>query len=113
MRVCGRDYRIKFDHDSSGAGFQTCGDYPTVTLGTDCKSLHHVASNLIHEVIEAVLVEDFKRWADDDDPADCSRKLFVFDHDYFRSFGPKVLDGLLSSGFFKLVDGRPKVKGKR
>lgn len=113
MRICGREYRLAFDRDGSDAAFNTGGDYPTVVLGLDCKSLHHVASNLVHEIIEATLCEDFKRWGDDDDPGDCSRKLFVFDHDYLRTFGPKIVDALLSSGFFKLVDGRPKGRGKR
>lgn len=113
MRIVGREYRLKFDAESDGAAFNTGGDYPTITLGLACKSLHHVASNVVHEVVEVILSEDMKRWGDDNDPLDCTRKLFVFDHDYLRTFGPKVVDALVSSGFFKLVDARPKKrKGK-
>lgn len=113
MRICGREYRLRFDSEDDGAGFRTGCDYPEIVLGLGCKSLHHVVSNLVHEIFEATLCEEGKRWGHDEVPDDCTRKMFVFEHDYLHVLGPKLLDAMLSSGFFRLVDGRPGMGRKR
>lgn len=119
MRICGRDYKLVFrdkmrgaeytDRDSDGRGL--------MLIGTKDWNVREVADLIVHESLEAILMEDFKRYTPNmnhisDVCDDTSRFLFVFDHDYLVGFSHKVLDALESSGFFKLADGRPKRKKK-
>jgi hypothetical protein len=58
---------------------------------------------LIHEILEAILTDDFRRWSDN---ADASRCIFCFDHDYLNELESKLLTALVSCG---MVDPNKKV----
>lgn len=102
---------MEFGKDVGGAEFYTAGrdsgGNGVIRFG-DYKDLRFIAEMLVHEALEAILVEDHRRFHCTDFELGNRGYHFLFDHDYFDSVGPKLLDAMLSSGFFRLVDGRPK-----
>jgi hypothetical protein len=90
-----------FDEDK-GCGF--------IQVGTK-GSLRETIDVLTHEVMEMILIVDRKRlmpWAKHNDTNGGSEDnyVFIFDHLYLCEFTVKVIEGLVSSGFVRLVDGR-------
>lgn len=114
MKICSRKYKLTFDRKQSGGGFW-CHGRKSEGRGEICighyKSLRNCAEILCHEVVEAILHEDDKRFSVGREDTNATRQ-FQFDHDYLNGFGPKLADALLTSGMFKLKDCRPK-KGKK
>jgi len=114
MKICGRDYKLEFNCSKvGGAEFYKNKDGDGLVRFGKFNDLGFIAEMLVHEAVEAILVEDFKRFACTEKVDEDYRYQFHFDHDYLCTLGPKILDALLSSGFFKLVDGRPKKKRPR
>lgn len=118
MNIGGIEYRVVFDAEKQGAGFQTSP--PTMWIGCDC-TLQEMANSVMHEALEAVLLQDVKRLTPNcthigDVCDDNTRYVFHFDHDYLCTLTYKLQYALLTSGFYKIVDGRPdrmkKKKGK-
>jgi len=116
IKICSRDFKLTFNSNHSGARFACCGierngkkkdGRGEIEIGTKQNDLRDCAERVVHEVMEAIFVEDDKRWGHSSESQDCEY-LFSFGHDYLCSFDKKVVDGLLTSGFFKLTDGRPK-----
>lgn len=116
LRICGRQYHLQFNPNKSGGYFNTCklsGD-GLVEIGTRNRALADVAERVFHEVAEVVSVESGKRFHHYRSNSDDPDYLFVFNHDDFTRMVPEIIDGLVSSGFFRVVDGLPKKeKGKK
>lgn len=111
MKICSREYSLRFRKGVDGACFysngpKTGGD-GVIEIG-DYKDVTFVGGVLIHEILEAILYEDCKRYKPPVCGDDHSRYLFCFDHDYLDGLQNKLLEALLTSGFFKLVDVRKK-----
>lgn len=116
VKICSREYALRFRKGNSGACFYSNGPDTNgngvIEIG-DYKDLEFVCGIIIHELVEAILYEDGRRYCPPVVEGDHSRYLFCFDHDYLDGFQNKVLDALLTSGFFRLVDRRPKVAKKK
>jgi len=117
MKICSREYRLKFKKSERGASFYCNGadaqGNGLVEIG-DYGDVEFVGGIIIHEALEAILFEDGKRLCPPVNEGDHTRYVFLFDHDYLDGLQNKILDALLTSGFFKLVDGRKKKrKGKK
>jgi hypothetical protein len=113
MKICGKDYRISYRKGERGAGFSQLDR--RMWIGTE-GGLFEIANCIIHEAVEAILLEDVKRLTPHNTHIsnicdDNTRYIFHFDHDYLCQFTYKLQDALLTSGFFKLTDPRKK-KGK-
>ena len=111
MKICGRDYRLNFSKKQSGGEFWCYGKDKSgrgeisIVSGKD---LRHTAEILVHEALEAIFAEDNVRYHNSSYDPGNENRFFVFSHHYFDSIGPKLVDALLTSGFFELVDGRKK-----
>ena len=111
MKICSREYALRFRKGVDGACFYSNGrntDGNGVIEIGDYKDLSFVGGVLTHETLEAILYEDCKRYKPPVAGDDHSRYLFCFDHDYLDGLQNKLLEALLTSGFFKLVDVRKK-----
>lgn len=115
MKICSRKYKLTFDRKQSGGAFWINGR-KSEGKGEICighyRNLRNCAEILCHEMVEAILVEDDKRFCSTGRQDNSARRRFQFDHDYLDNIGPKLVDALLTSGMFKLKDCRPK-KGKK
>jgi hypothetical protein len=113
MKICSREYDLTFDKKQKGASFW-CNGRRSGGRGEICigkyKDLRTRAEMLVHEVLEAIFVEDGKRSHPTSYEQDNGRYTFHFDHDYFDGVGPKVTDALLSSGMFRLKEIGKKEK---
>jgi hypothetical protein len=110
VKICSRDYKLTFDRDLDGGCFYSYGktsEGDAEIIVGHYKDLRYCAEILLHEITEAILCEDDKRFSCTAFDDDNSRYLFMFPHDYLDTIGPKLLDALLTSGFFSLIDGRP------
>jgi len=107
IRICSRSFRLKFDKNG-GASFQTYSDKGRgeIVIGLKYPDLEEVAEKIVHEAVEAILATDDKRSYNYTGSHEEPNYLFHFDHDYLCSFTYKLVDALVSSGFFKIVDGR-------
>lgn len=107
IRICSKTYNLKFNKKSGGAKFSTIAKTGRgeIILGTK-HGLEKQATNLIHESLESILVEDNKRFYGYTNSSDEPYLIFIFDHDYLCSLEHKLFDALISSGFFKLMDGK-------
>lgn len=114
MRICGREYRLVFSKSQSGGAFWCYGKDESGQGEIRIKSqreLHATAEILCHEALEAIFAEDGVRFANMNREPGNENMIIMFDHHYFNTVGPKLLDALLSSGMFKLIDNR-KQKGR-
>ena len=112
IKICGRDYRFGFDSNRKGARFgcnSADGD-GSIVIGTRNRALKDMAARVMHEVMECVATEDQKRFYNYRSNSNDPDYIFVFDHDYLCGYTDKIIDGIISSGFFKVVDGRPEIK---
>jgi hypothetical protein len=71
-----------------------------IVVGTQCGDLNHIFEVLFHEIVEATLAVDNRRWKDEGNNA--NPLMFVFDHAYLDEFCAKVIDSLVSSGCMEL-----------
>jgi hypothetical protein len=115
MKICSRKYKLTFDRKQSGGAFWVNGR-KSEGRGEICigayKSLRTRAEILVHEITEAILIEDRRFFYDGEDTASRDRK-YKFDHGYLVGLGPKLVDALLTSGMFRLVDCRPNFKPRK
>lgn len=111
VRICGREYKLKFSEPTGGcfycSGKSGSGD-GEIYIGK-YKDISRVAEILLHEIIEAILVEDSKRFVPTGLLDDNSNRLFMFTHEYFDMLICKIIDGMKSSGFFKIIDNRKNI----
>lgn len=116
MKICSRDYKLTFRKDQKGGSFW-CNGRKSEGRGEICigayKDKQARAEILIHEAVEAILVEDGKRSHATSYEQENGRYQFHFGHDYFDGFGPKLLDALLTSGMFRLIESKAKKKVSR
>jgi len=116
MKICGRDYKLTFARKANGGAFWCNGKKlegrGEIEVG-HYKDLRFCAEILCHEAIEAIFTEDHVRYADTSYENSNDNRIFHFDHRYLDTVGPKLLDALLTSGMFRLVDCRPKLKGRK
>lgn len=77
-----------------------------IIIGTKCPGLEHQSASIIHEALEVILMEDYKRFFNYTNSHNRPNYIFIFDHDYLCKLEYKLLDALVSSGFFKIVDGK-------
>jgi len=75
-------------------------------IGTEHAGLETQAVSIIHEALEAIMIEDSKRFLNYTNSHNRPHFIFHFDHDYLCQLEWKLLDALVSSGFFKLMDGK-------
>ncbi len=112
MKICSRDYKLSFDNKTGryAGEFYSSGSKGAGNgeIKVHCGDLRTTAEILCHEIMEAILCEDGKRYCSTSYDYDNSRYLFQFSHDYLDGYGAKLLDALITSGMFKLVDCRPK-----
>jgi len=112
IKICGKNYHFKFDPNKTGARFgsnSSSGD-GVMVIGTHNRALGDCAERILHEVMEAVAVEDNKRFYNYRSNSNDPDYIFVFDHDYLCGYTHKIIDGIVSSGFFRVRDGRPKLR---
>lgn len=104
MKICSREYEIRTNKSVGGARFYSWGKNSKGTglieIGNYDKRT--CAELLMHEITEAILVEDGKRFIETDREKCNERYLFMFTHDYLDTFGPKLLEAITTSGFFEL-----------
>lgn len=108
VNICGRKYKLKFSESTGGQFYcsgKNGGGDGEIYVGR-YKDISRFAEVLLHEIIEAILVEDNKRYAKTGIQDGNENRLFIFDHEYFDVFVYKILDGMISSGFFKIIDNR-------
>jgi hypothetical protein len=112
MKICGRDYKLRFSRKASGGSFWCSGKKSEgrgeIEIG-HYKDLRGCAEILCHEALESIFAEDNVRYSNTSYDIDNNNRIFHFDHRYFDSIGPKLLDALLTSGMFRMVDCRPKL----
>jgi len=86
--------------DSSAGSFNTYSDngQGKIEIGLKWKDPSYRTNLLLHEIIEAILTDDMKRWKDPAGYGDENRMIFLFDHDYLCSFADKVAAALRSVG---------------
>jgi hypothetical protein len=115
IRICGREYDLKFDPSISGAHFSTCENSGrgSICIGTKVKDINWLADLVLHESIEAILCEDNMRLYRAVNGSKEFDYTFVFNHEYFSGFTNKLLDAMKSSGFFVVRDGRYAVQNKK
>ena len=109
MKICSREYQLKFKNGLGGGEFYCDGKHgggKGLIVIENYKETRRVAEVLCHEILEAILVEDYKRFACTSRELSNPRYFFQFSHDYLDTVGQKLLDALLTSGFFKLMNGR-------
>lgn len=108
IKICGRNYRLKFNKNVNGASFSThsAKGRGEITIGTKETDIEELAERVGHEAIEAILTEDDKRFCNFTCSYDDPNYIFIFNHDYLCGFTYKLIDALVLSGFFKIVDGR-------
>lgn len=116
MKICSREYALKFRKDMAGGCFYSNGPNSegdgVIEIG-EYRDLGFVCEVVLHEALEAILWEDGRRLCPPCADGDHSRYVFLFDHDYLDGLPAKLIDALLTSGFFRVVDGRPKRKAKK
>ncbi len=100
IEICSRQWTFKKNPKKTGGFFDThgvdgCG---CIELGTKWTNKENLIDVLIHEVLEAIMVEDFKRYTDQSGYGSSRDYLFVFDHDYLHGLGAKVGAALRSVG---------------
>lgn len=109
IKICSRDYDLKFDKTT---GVSSCDmsrekdGKGEMIIGTQYSGLAGQAASVIHEAFEAIMMEDCRRFFNYTNSHNRPNFIFVFDHDYLCSLEWKLLDALISSGFFKIVDGK-------
>jgi len=99
--VGSRRYDIKFDKSKNGGFFDTTGNKGSglIEVGVkDVRTKEQILEVLTHEIVEAVLATDDKRWSHYTSTHDSRSHLFIFDHDYIDSLVRQVLTGLETSG---------------
>jgi hypothetical protein len=103
IEICSKQWILKKNPRTLGAEFSTRGHsgHGVITIGTQWKDKAHQVNMLIHEILEAILVEDYKRYKDSSPHGVNDRYLFVFDHDYLDGLGPKIGAALRSAGVLK------------
>jgi hypothetical protein len=113
MLISSREWELFGDPQSDGASF--CFDESknrgrrTLVIGTKSNDPRYHAEMLIHEIIEIILDSDKKRLESPHiQKDDCTRFVFVFDHDYLDGIGANLLTALLTSGMFELKEEKCK-----
>lgn len=100
IEICSQDWILKKNPKKVGGYFSTHGvkGRGVIELGTKWKDKENLVNILIHEILEAIFVEDNKRYNDQSGYESSRDYLFVFDHDYLHGLGPKVGAALRSVG---------------
>ena len=109
IKICSRDYDLKFDKTTGASSCEMARDGDgkgQMTIGTEYHGLESQAASVIHEAFEAIMMEDSKRFFNYTNSHNRPNFIFIFDHDYLCTLEWKLLDALVSSGFFKIVDGK-------
>lgn len=105
IRICSREWDLKFDPKHTGASFHTYGKPSSgkgvIILGTKWKEKGFKWSILIHEILEAILTTDGKRFERARYQDDMDYR-FIFNHDYLEELPFKILDALESCGVINL-----------
>lgn len=107
IKICSKEYELKTSKKIHGAYFHTARKKDSRgEIGITSKATKEItAGYIIHEVIEAILTEDDKRFYNYTNSSEDPNYVFMFDHDYLCGLVHKILDALLSSGIFKLNGG--------
>lgn len=100
IEICSQQWNFKKNPKKTGGYFTTHGadGRGFIELGTRWKDKENLVDVLIHEVLEAIMVEDFKRYTDQSGYESSRDYIFVFDHDYLHGLGAKVGVALRSVG---------------
>lgn len=98
IRIGSLVFDLLYDARSMGAEFNTNPGTGkgVIRLGTKCKNPSYFANNLLHEIIEVLLVEDDLRWKDKYNSK--SQSIFCFTHEDFQKIVPKIYDSMRSVG---------------
>lgn len=94
IRISSQEWELKINKRQAGGNFDSLpkkGKCGVIIVGS--KSNSFSPGTLVHEVIEATLAMDKKRYTKDD-----GDYLFSFDHDYLDDFCKKIADSLKSIG---------------
>lgn len=119
MRICSRDFSLRFapSRDDAELSCSGLGGRGEIIVGTKSNHLPTIAGLVAHEAMESILITDGKRFCPHNSKRDDSNihdHVFIFNHEYLNDgFDVKVVDALVTSGFFKLVDGRRSVACKK
>lgn len=107
IKICSKIYDLRFDKSNGEGSFVTMtkSGKGKITIGTQY-GLADQAAKVVHESIEAILTEDDKRFYNYTNSHERANFVFIFDHDYLCQLEHKLIDALLTSGFFKLTDGK-------
>ena len=109
VTIAGRPYELFLDKKTNGGEFYCWGKKrhgKGQIYVENAKDLRTVVEILLHEVMEATLVEENKRYSVASVDQGNANRVFIFTHEYYETFCPKVLNSLLESGFVQLVDRR-------
>ena len=103
IRICSKEWDLQTDPKGTGGIFETYKNTGKgcITIGSKWKEKQFRYSILIHEVLEAILTTDGKRFGRRLYRGD-DAYMFVFDHDYLEILPDKILDALVSCGVIKL-----------
>lgn len=110
VRICGRTFSVVLDpkemnsevsiyDNDAGVGKIVIGAAGLEGTPTE------VAIRLVHEIVEAVLIQGRRRftpWTRAGDGEATANHLFVFDHNFLDDFAAYLVDALLSTGYFAL-----------
>ena len=115
IKVGHRDYRLHHDKQHSGGMFWTrgksCDGIGDIYIGVkEFNNLKNRAGKVFHEVAEAMLCDDNKRLSRPAPSHEEPDYMFVFDHDYLNEFCDKMVESLITTGYFRITEGNPKVK---
>lgn len=91
LSICGYEWKVVYDPKTEGAEgvFKT----RTITIGTKCAA---TKENLLHEILEIILVEKLHCYWNDDKGG----QLFSFDHHQFCGIVKDLLAALKDSKIF-------------
>ena len=108
IKICSRDWDFILDSKRSGGEFNTYNENDNgkgyIVLGTKFKDDNFKFRLLLHEIMEAILVVDTKRFTNRMSSIEKENHLFVFDHEYMdtENLCAKITDALLSCNAIKI-----------
>jgi hypothetical protein len=96
ISINGAPWKLKTVENEVGGYFDSSGEggQGEICIGTEYTSPHAFLRILVHEIVEATLTMDKRRFSDEDEYL-----VFIFDHEYLTTSLPtRIIESLVSCG---------------
>ena len=103
IRICSQEWTFerKDEKPCNGSFTYDLGGKSNVRVGTKGRTNRDILRTIVHEIVEAVLVVNNKRWAESS-----SHAVFIFTHNDLQGLDSQILDAMISIG---MVDPKKKI----